>query len=169
MTPLPPEAETALSQSGQSLAALCQNKPTLTVFLRHLNCSFCRELLTILAKRRTEIEATGVQLALVHLGAEVDAAQVFACYGLEDLPRFANPQRGLYTAFGLKRGNLWEVLGWSVFVRRKVAKEYGLGMPLGDVFQLAGAFVLFQGQIVQAYRTKNAAEQPSLEGRYNRR
>ena len=109
-TPLDSHVLSAQTQTGESLGALSHRQPTMIVFTRHLGCPFCREVLQILAARRAGIEATGVQLALVHMATEEQAAPFFARYGLGDLPRFSDPKKHLYKAFGLGRMRLVEFL-----------------------------------------------------------
>jgi peroxiredoxin len=147
------------AQTGETLGALTARKPTLLVFTRHLGCPFCREVLKILAARRAGIEATGVQLALVHMASEAQAAPFFASYGLGELPRFSDPKKTLYAAFGLKTMRLSEFLTPRFWLRgAALAQRNGMGLPVGDVLQLAGAFIVFQGQIIQAVRTTRSTE-----------
>lgn len=146
------------SQTGQSLLSLSESKPTLTFLLRHFGCPFCRDLLSILAARRAGIEATGVQLAVVHMGTEAEAGPFFASFGLETLPRFSDPKRLVYQSLGIPRGSLWELFGPAVLRRAKTIVQRGVGIPVGDVFQLAGAVVLFRGEVIQRFTTKSSAE-----------
>ncbi|WP_309708482.1 peroxiredoxin-like family protein [Armatimonas sp.] len=153
----------AQAQTGETLGALSERAPTMLVFTRHFGCPFCRQMLTILATRRAGIEATGVQLALVHMGSEAQAAAFFASYGLGDLPRFADPKKKLYAAFGLKRMRLTELFRPSFWTKGiAMTRQSSIGLPVGDVFQFAGAFVIFQGRIVQAIRTTRYSEIPEL-------
>jgi hypothetical protein len=139
------------AQTGESLGALSERKPTMIVFTRHLGCPFCREVLKILAARRT--------LALVHMATEAQAAPFFASFGLGDLPRFSDPKKRLYAAFGLKQMRLIEFFTPRFWLKGvALAQRNGMGLPVGDVFQLAGAFVIFQGRIVQAIRTTRSSE-----------
>ncbi|MBB6051359.1 AhpC/TSA family protein [Armatimonas rosea] len=149
----------AQAQTGETLEALTARKPTMIVFTRHLGCPFCREVLRILATRRAGIEATGIQLALVHMASEAQAAPFFASFGLGDLPRFADPRQQLYKAFGLQRMRWWEVFTPRFWLKGiAMTTRNGGGLPVGDVFQLAGAFVVFQGRIVQEIRTARSSD-----------
>ena len=164
-TPLDSGVLSAQAQTGESLGALSHRQPTMIVFTRHLGCPFCREVLQILAARREGIEATGVQLALVHMGTEEQAAPFFASYGLGDVPRFSDPKKQLYKAFGLTQMRLSEFLTPRFWLKGIVlAQRNGMGLPVGDVFQLAGAFVVFQGRLIQAIRTHRSTELPKLPG-----
>ena len=153
----------AQAQTGESLGALSSRQPTMIVFTRHLGCPFCREVLKILVARREGIEATGVQLALVHMASEAQAAPFFASFGLGDLPRFSDPKQQLYKAFGLQRMRWWEVFTPRFWLNGiAMTARNGGGLPVGDVFQLAGAFVVFQGRIIQAIRTSRSSDIPDI-------
>ena len=60
--------------------------------------------LATLRDRRSAIEAQGVRLALVHLGADEQAAAMFAKHDLADVARFSDPDKKLYAEFGFARG-----------------------------------------------------------------
>ena len=150
------------SHDGQTLAQLSAEHPVLAVFLRHSGCAFCREALSDLQKQRSRIEAGGTHLALVHMVSNDEAARFFKSYGLDDVPRFSDPDRKLYEAFDLHRGNLWQLIGPSVFWRGMKAffSGHGAGRIRGDVAQLPGTFVVHRSHIVQAFRNKTAADRP---------
>jgi hypothetical protein len=150
------------SQNGRTLAELSAHHPVLVVFLRHSGCAFCREALSDLQRQRSRIEANGTTIALVHMVSNDEADGFFKAYGLDDAPRFSDPERRLYEAFDLHRGSLWQLIGPSVFWRGMKAffSGHGAGRIRGDVAQLPGTFVLFRGQIVQAFRNKTAADRP---------
>jgi peroxiredoxin len=165
LTPTPTFTEalqTFRSHDGRTLAELSDEHPVLVVFLRHSGCAFCREALSDLQKQRAKIEAEGTTLSLVHMTSNDEAARFFAAYGLDDVPRFSDPQRRLYEAFELHRGTWWQVLGPSVVWRGIKAIFAGQfpGRPRGDVAQLPGTFVVDKGQIVQAFRNKTSADRP---------
>ena len=150
------------SHDGRTLAELSAAHPVLVVFLRHSGCAFCREALSDLQKQRSKIEASGTSLALVHMVSNDEAARFFKGYGLDNVPRFSDPDRKLYEAFDLHRGTFWQLMGPSVFWRGMKAffSGHGAGRIRGDVAQLPGTFVLHRGQIVQAFRNKTAADRP---------
>lgn len=153
---------TFASHDGRTLAELSAEQPVLVVFLRHSGCAFCREALSDLQRQRGRIEASGTSIALVHMVSNDEAAGFFKGYGLADVPRFSDPDRKLYEAFDLHRGNVWQLIGPAVFWRGMKAffSGHGAGRIRGDVAQLPGTFVLHRGQIVQAFRNKTAADRP---------
>ena len=150
------------SQDGRTLNELSAEHPVLVVFLRHTGCAFCREALSDLQKQRGKIERSGTSIALVHMVSNDEAARFFRSYGLDNVPRFSDPERKLYQAFDLHGGNLWQLIGPSVFWRGMKAffSGHGAGRIRGDVAQLPGTFVLHRGEIVQAFRNKTAADRP---------
>jgi len=162
MSPFDDAVRTFASHDGRTLAQLSADQPVLVVFLRHSGCAFCREALSDLQKQRAKIEGSGTSIALVHMVSNDEAAGFFKAYGLDDVPRFSDPDRKLYQAFDLQRGNLWQVIGPAVVWRgiKAILSGHGPGRPRGDVAQLPGTFVVHHGQIVQAFRNKNSAERP---------
>jgi hypothetical protein len=158
--------ESAVTQDGEPLADLARRSPLLIVFLRHGGCPFCRETLADLAARRGAIEGAGVTIVLVHLMDDGAAAELLARYGLDDLPRISDAERRLYGAFELKRGGVGEVIGprvWWRGFKTAILGRHGFGRPAGDIFQLPGAFLLVDGQIVRAHRGRTSADRPDFD------
>jgi peroxiredoxin len=155
----------ARTSSGEELLVLSRRSPVLLTFLRHLGCTFCREALAELGRRRQELEADGTRLAFVHMGTEEQARPLFERYGLGDAPRVSDPGRALYRAFGLERGRAGQLFGPGVLLRgiAGLLKGYGAGRPVGDGFQLPGAFLVRSGQILRAFRHATAADRPDYE------
>jgi peroxiredoxin len=151
------------SQQGESLDELSRRSAVLVVFLRHAGCTFCREALADLKRQRPEIEAHGCTLVIVHLSDDRSMAALMSKYQLDDVPRFADPEKKLYQAFELKRGTLWQLLGPNVWWPGAKAffAGHGLGMIDGDGFQMPGAFVLHHGQIIKAFRHASPADRPN--------
>ena len=98
------------TQSGETLAHLAAGKRLLVVFLRHAGCPFCREALARLSAERANIEAAGATIVLVHMASDNEAQELFARYDLADVPRISDPSGGLYEAFGLARGSIWQIM-----------------------------------------------------------
>jgi hypothetical protein len=157
--PLLAEIKTTL---GSTLASLSASQPLLLVFLRHSGCTFCREALADLQRRRTEIERQGVRLALVHLGDPDAFARLTADYGLSDVPVVWDPERRLYRGLGLRRGSLAQLLGPKVWWRGAKAfwAGHGLGSLDGDGTQLAGVFLIQQGRVIRRHLHATAADRP---------
>jgi peroxiredoxin len=148
---------------GVALEDLTRLSPVLLVFLRHWGCTFCREALADLARRRAEIEENGTRLVLVHMGSEEAGRRFFAKHGLDGVASISDPQRALYRAFGLRRGTFGELIGPKVWLRgfqSAVLNRHGLGRLAGDAFQMPGAFLLFHGQVLRSFRHTSASDRP---------
>jgi hypothetical protein len=153
---------TAISQQGETIVALSEAAPLLLLFLRHAGCTFCRQALADVARRREALEAAGIRLGLVHMGSERDAAATFAAYGLGDLPRFSDQRCDLYREFGLERGGWWQIWGPKVWWRGLVSllTGHGIGPLRGDVFRMPGAFLVDHGDVIRAFRHQTSADRP---------
>jgi peroxiredoxin len=156
---LPPDV---VSQHGLALDDLSRASPVLAVCLRHSGCTFCRQALSDLQRDRAAIEGAGTTIVLVHMLSDADAAAMFARYGLDDLPRFSDPERRLYAALGLERGSTWRVMGPQMWGRAigSLLSGHGFGIPKGDVHQMPGAFLLHDGRIVAAFRHAGSGDRP---------
>jgi len=156
--------EQFMSNTGETLGDLSRKSPVLVLFVRHLGCTFCREALADLAKRRPGIVAQGISLAIVHMSTDDQAKVLASLYNLDDVPRFSDPEQRLYKAFGLTRGSLLSVVGPQVWLRGFGAMvKHGIGVPQGDVFQMPGAFLVHNGEIVRAFRHANSAQVPDFD------
>jgi peroxiredoxin len=158
----------ARDQHGKSLAELSKAGPVLTLFLRHFGCPFCREALADVAERREKLRAEGVGVAVVHMGTDAEAVAVFTQYGLADdaVSRISDPEANLYRAFGLRRGNLWQLFGPYVTFRVLTGagfSKYKLGPRVGDITRLQGAFLVRDGQILNAHRNITQADRPDYD------
>ncbi len=152
-----------LTNGGESLDELSRASPLLVVFLRHAGCAFCRETLAQLQHRRSEIEAAGVKIVLVHMIEDDNTAEVFfARWRMHDVPRVSDPQQEVYKRFGLKRGSLIQVIGLGVWLPglKSILRGHFPGVPRGDIFQLPGAFVVRDGRVVREFAAKDSAEHP---------
>lgn len=159
---------TLTDQEGRTLEGLSRDRPVLLVFLRHLGCTFCREAAADVAEQRAAIEREGVTPAFVGMSAEPALAAFLSAHGLGDLPRFSDPRRELYAAFGLGRGTPRQLFGARV-VRRGLAaaaprwlggEGHGVGRLKGDGLQMPGVFLLHRGRLVGGYRHETAADRP---------
>ena len=162
--PRPFEAllEETIAHDGRSLMSCSRGRGALVVFLRHAGCTFCREAIADLGKRRDEIERRGRTIVLVHMGDDAPIAQLAARHGLRGAARIADPSRTLYRRFGLSRGSLAQLFGPRVVLRGIAATLRGhmLGPLQGDGLQMPGAFLLKDGRIVRTFRHRTASDRP---------
>lgn len=165
-TPTPvPEAVWNLSASNApvSLGELTESAPVLLVFLRHFGCSFCRESLHDLSRNHGAIRERGVALGLVHLASETTAHQVLSPLGLDPVPRWSDPEKHIYQAFGLRRGKVLEIFGPKVALRGLLGGailRYGFEHTEGDPRQMPGVFLLEKRTILSGFIHASAADRP---------
>lgn len=164
--PSPPDLSGALARfrtaSGASLRELSDRAPVLLVFLRHFGCPFCGEAMCDLSRVRSAIDQRGVKIVLVHMGSEEQARPLFARHGMNELDRVSDPERELYRALGLKRGNPWQLFGPFVWFRLIQAAIAGVkvGKQAGDAFQMPGSFLIHKGRVLRAFRHRSQASRP---------
>ncbi len=151
------------TNTGDSLRALSEGRPVLLVFLRHFGCTFCREALADIAKVRREIEDAGIRLVFVHMTDRDTAARYFNRYDLQGAVHISDPDCTYYTAFGLVKGNFTQLFGLQSWIRgfqAGVLDGHGVGVQLGDGFQMPGVFVIQDGQIKSSFIHKLASDRP---------
>jgi hypothetical protein len=149
------------NQFGDPLAGASESGPLLIVFLRHFGCALCREMVADVARQRKALAAAGLQVVFVHMHPEAMAAEYFAGYGLEDIWRVSDPERHLYTAFGLERVRPSHWVSWPVLRRYIDAIFRGGHRPGyvgGNVLQMPGAFVVHRGAIRKTFRPASVSE-----------
>jgi hypothetical protein len=115
------------------------------------------------ARCRAAIEATGTQVAFVHMSTPEDADPWFDEQGLDDVLRISDPEKTLYRQFGLEEGSLGALSHprvWLSWFRTAILHGHGVGAPGPDWRQLPGAFVIRSGQILAAIRPQNSAFRP---------
>ncbi len=156
-----------VSRNGWDLDALSHEHPTMVVFLRHLNCIYCRESLAELGRLREAIEAQGAKIAIVHMGTEAQAEYLLELFNLEDVERFSDPQRQLYQAFGLERTTLGQLIrpdSWFGMISAGIRNQFLPGKKLegvvGDVLQMPGVFLLNDGCIIRDFKPERVDKRP---------
>lgn len=154
----------AVTQSGESLAQLSERTPLMVVFLRHAGCTFCREAVSDLAASRQAIEAEGARILLVYMGDAGPLLALLKSHGLEDVDLISDPEQNLYRAFGLRKGNAWQLFGAKVIWRgflRGVLLKHGIGAVSADAAQMPGVFFLEKAGVVRRFRHRSAADRPN--------
>ena len=73
------------------------------------------------------------------MGDDQSAAEFFAGYGLDDVPRFSDPQCRLYRSFVLRRGSILQLFGPFVWWRG-IAAGFGSGFFLSGSGTTSGFF-----------------------------
>ena len=154
------------TQEGSDIHLLSWKTPVLLVFLRHFGCIFCREALDDIKGKREQIESEGVKIVLVHMADNEIAKEYFARYDLLELESVSDPSCDIYAAFGLLKGTFKQLFGLRSWIRgfdAGVMQGHGVGVMLGDGFQMPGVFLLKNGKIVSEYIHKFASDRPDYE------
>jgi hypothetical protein len=105
----------------------------------------------------------GVAVGIVTMGKPAEASAF--CQG-ERLPFrcLSDPSRGAYRAYGLRRGTLTEVMGPAPMLgyMRAMSRGHFVGVPVGDVYQLGGVFVIgTDGCLRYTHYARHAGDHPS--------
>lgn len=156
--------------SGKSLADMAAEKPVMLVFLRFFGCSFCREAISDIAKRRASLEAKGFRIVFVHMAPEGSTAEkFFKKYKLYPVDHISDPDKMFYRAFGLSRGTPQQIFGLMNWIRgfqASVLEGHGAAIQneeLGDGFQMPGVFLLHKGEIRNQFVHRNSYDRPDYE------
>lgn len=166
--------EMITQNTGESLAQITAEQPVLLIFLRHFGCSFCREAIADIAKKRKQLEAQGVRIVFVHMAPSREIAEkFFRKYKLFPIDHISDPDKRFYAAFGLGRGTPVQLFGFMNWIRgfqAGVIEGHGFDYQnenIGDGFQMPGVFVLQQGKIKHAYIHRYAWDRPDYEAIVN--
>ncbi len=148
---------------GISISEHSHAAPFLLVLLRHVGCSFCRKTLHELSESMKHITGCGYRVGLVHMDEDADMQEQLSLYGLQNLPRFHDPDRSLYQLLGLNQAPIFSVFNRGMWKRgREAKKKYGFAMPKSDPRQLPGAFLIDQGHVVAGEPTLSPDEHPDF-------
>lgn len=162
--------EMIAQNSGRSLSLLSEESPVLLVFLRQFGCSFCREAMSDIAKRRKHLEKNGVRIVFVHMAPDRDLAEsFFKKYKLFPVEHISDPEKRFYHAFGLGRGTpaqLFGLMNWIRGFQAGVMEGHGFAYhseDFGDGFQMPGVFMLHKGEIKHSFIHSHAWDRPDYE------
>lgn len=114
---------------------------------------------------REKFSEAGFNIVLVGLGTPEQARQFRQEFSLS-FPIISDPQKKLYRMYDLKGGTLSSVAGPSVLLKglRAMSQGYMPGMPLGDVMQMPGVFLIdTDGNIRYSYFSKDASDHPKID------
>jgi hypothetical protein len=126
---------------------------------------FCHEALAEVSAKMTAINQAGVMVAFVHMGEESQVAPLMTEHDLEQIARISDPDRRLYAAFGLGRGGAMAMIGpkvWACGIKAGLAGHLPR-RPIGNVRQMPGVFLVYQGKMLNGFRASTIADKPDLE------
>lgn len=164
-----PDAELAAADGTKiKLSSLWQNKVLILAFTRHFGCPQCKEMLDELVAGYPELADAGLALAVVTQGTP-DQTREFCNERAPGILCLSDPERKVYTAFGLERGTLRQTFLSAQVWRsnRKLKKTRGwnteLPPPGQDSMLMSGTFVIGpDGLIRLPYYYENIADHPPL-------
>lgn len=156
--------EQMVANTGETLHEMSFNQPIMLVFLRQFGCTFCREALSDISKKRKEIEGMGTRLVFVHMTNFGIAERYFQRYELEGVTHISDPECKYYGAFGLVKNNITQLFGLQFFIRgfqAAVLEGHVPGPSIGDDFQMPGVFIIQDGEIRESFIHKLAYDRPN--------
>ena len=104
-------------------------------------------------------------MVLVGMGTPEESAAFVKKLALP-FPLISDPDRQVYQAFGLKTVSTLELFAPSLVVKAVTAmvQGYTIGMPIGNIRQLPGVFIIdTRGGIVFSHIAKDAADHPDTD------
>lgn len=112
-----------------------------------------------------QFEQAGGRVVLVGMGTPEQSA-AFAEKAGHPFPLISDPDRRLYQTFGLRMASALDLLSPSVAFKAISALAQGnsIGMPVGDIRQLPGVFIIDTGgRIVFRHIARDPADHPDAE------
>jgi len=137
-------------------------EPKFVVFLRHFGCVFCRENIKDL-KNASKTIPNFPNVMFVHMGS-VEEGDTFFRKFWDEVPAISDPNKTLYSEFGVERGSFNELLGPSVVACgfRAVAKGNFVGKPVGDPLVMPGMFYVETDTILWKHNFKHIGDHPDF-------
>ncbi len=136
--------------------------PNLLVFLRHFGCIFCREMVRDL-RAITVTNPAYLPILFFYQGNAADGKTFFNTFWPE-ARAVADESRIFYTAFGIRRGGIQEMLGpevWACGVRAALKGSSG-GWPTSDPWMMPGVFVVQGNTILWQHTFRHAGDHPDF-------
>lgn len=155
-----------VTNEGNNLDSLSSKKKILLIFLRQLNCVFCRDSLKELSKMRDYFSEKETDLVFVHMTDNEIAEMYFKKFKLDGYQHVSDPSCGLYQKFGLVKGNFSQLFGLQNVVRGFEVTMKGTFIALkqiGDGFQMPGVFLVDKGVIRDQFIHKYASDRPDYK------
>ncbi len=122
-----------------------------------------------LHRARDDFEKAGFEVVLVGLGNR-DESEKFRKEFAPYYKIICDPEKDLFRAYGLSRGTIAGMVSPGIFIKglRTLSQGYMPGIPRGDVFQLAGVFMIdTRGNVRYSRYSRNIADYPPVEALLN--
>ena len=114
---------------------------------------------------KSKFDEKGVQILLVGMGT-MEQAETFRKTFAPEFSMVCDPEARLYRAYQLKRTGLLQMASPLLFAKAMKAFSSGhrMGAPQGDVFQLAGVFIIDTGGWIRySHHSRDPADHPEPE------
>lgn len=158
VAPVPKIGDTAPVSEKLSLP---HDKPTIIVFLRHCGCPFAEKtfrLLTKFSAKHPEIHC----IAVSHSSQADTDAWVVEVGGEWDVEVVVDPERDVYSAWGLGISSTWHALNpWSLYSAYRLGKDEGIwntATQSGTRWQMSGCFAVDADGFVRYAQVAKAAD-----------
>lgn len=115
-----------------------------------------------LRQKKQYFDRAGAQVVLVGMGTPEESAAFEMKFDIP-FPLISDPKRRLYRTFGLRMVSALGLLSPSVAVKGILAitKGHTVGIPIGDVRQLPGVFIIdTDGRIVYSHFARDPSDHP---------
>ena len=149
------------------LSSLWAERPLVLVFTRHFGCTQCKEMLDQFVHSHEDINKAGLDIASVMQGSP-EASLEFCKKYAPNILCLSDPERELYHAYGLGRGNFYQTVLSPEVIRSVMdagKKGYHLESPPKgqDAMQMSGIFIIgTDGRIRLPYYYDNIADHPTV-------
>lgn len=151
------------------LSTLWQDNVLLLAFTRHFGCPQCKEMIDQLMEIMPDLAQKGFVVTIV-TQADLAEAKIFCNQRAPGVICLSDPYRHAYTAYGLRRGNVFQTLLspriWRSNRQLKKRKGWSPEMPPEgqDAFVMSGTFIIGpDGRIRLPYYYEDIADHPSFE------
>jgi len=133
---------------------------TLLVFLRHFGCPFCKE--TIADLKQLSADNSQFPRVVFISQCRVEESTEFFTKRWAEARVVCDPEKQLYTALGLRRGSLGQIMGVRVWAcsMRALVKGHVMTLPVGDPWLMPGAFLVQGDEILWAHRFRHQGDHP---------
>jgi peroxiredoxin len=155
-----------ITNKGENVFQLAESNKVLMIFLRHFGCSFCRETMCEIEKERPNIEAQGIKIVLVHMTSFELADKYLSIYNLRSLSHVSDPEKNVYSHFGLQTGKFLQLFGLKSVIRSIIVgflKGHLPGKTVGDPKQMPGIFLFYQKAIISKFTYQSVGDRPDFK------
>ncbi|MBF0344010.1 MAG: redoxin domain-containing protein [Nitrospirae bacterium] len=114
-------------------------------------------------REKGQFDSLGTKVILVGMGTPKQAESFRSSYNLP-FKIICDPHKSLYKAYGLLKAGITDIVSPKVFISglRALGKGHIPGVPVGDVSQLSGVFIIDKDSVVRyAHYSRDIADYPS--------